>query len=160
MPPVQQVGRFGIELQGLNAAITKMERLSHRIVTSSVAKAVRAGAAPIVKAGKQNAPRRHGYLKRSITQKVNRYRGKVLDVIGPAKQKYPDGSNPVNYAHLVEGGTKPHLVGKRQHPGAKANPFLRRAIDATQGQGLRAFEAKLTAEVNAQAAAVAAGAGV
>lgn len=36
--------------------------------------------------------------------------------------------NPSRYAHLVEGGTKPHMAGKRKHPGSRAQHFLQRAV--------------------------------
>lgn len=50
------------------------------------------------------------------------------------------GQNPIKYAHFVEFGTRAHSVargaslkkkkgGGKQHPGAKAYPFLRPAVD-------------------------------
>jgi HK97 gp10 family phage protein len=143
-------------------------------------KAVKAGAKLIVAAAKARAPRRKrsGALKQSLGIKPAKgTRGKTAAyaVIGPRKKTVkfvPVGRGgrtvkavPAFYAHLVEGGTKPHALakgsrlarGKRsavvksgaggRHPGARAKPFLRPAFDSTVERAIAAAEAALAAEL-------------
>jgi HK97 gp10 family phage protein len=43
------------------------------------------------------------------------------------------GRRPIRYAHLIEFGVSPHpLKGGAQHPGTRANPFMRQAFEATK----------------------------
>lgn len=131
-------------------------------------KAVRAGAKIVAKAAKARAPRRKrsGALKLSIGTKAakgKRGRTTAYAVIGARKKVskvVPVGRGgrmvkavPAYYAHLVEGGTRPHRLkrGARlarrtqaargqgaggQHPGAKAKPFLGPAFDATKDRAM------------------------
>jgi HK97 gp10 family phage protein len=79
-----------------------------------------------------------GVLKRSIGVKSSKSKRRSAHyvVIGPRKEFLERGRRPVKYAHLVEGGTKPHGYKTRKgtHPGAKAKPFLGPALDATRPQ--------------------------
>lgn len=92
-----------------------------------------------------------------VVQRANRRRGTVYSIVGPMTGfKDPaTGENPANIAHLVEFGTKPHLIapkgqsgalkikrgvgpavyveGAVRHPGARAKPFMRPAYD-TKGR--------------------------
>lgn len=77
--------------------------------------------------------------------------------------------NPRRYAHLVEYGTQPHAVGKSDvlerpgkkaktvqkgtlHPGARAKPFLRPAVEAKREEAFRAIHDSLVREVVTEAA--------
>lgn len=66
------------------------------------------------------------------------------------------------YAHMVHGGTKPHEIKPRRfaslfiaglfrklvkHPGAKANPFMKRAFDNKAGAAVEAISARLRAGI-------------
>jgi HK97 gp10 family phage protein len=119
-------------------------------------KAVKAGAKLVQRSAKSRAPRRKrsGALKQSLGIKAQKgSRGKTLAfaIIGARAKvvKMFKGKRtvPAYYAHLVEKGTKPHSLlsrkrsaGKklldfvtrkrRRHPGAKAQPFLRPALDS------------------------------
>lgn len=53
---------------------------------------------------------------------------------------------PRNYDHLVEFGTKPHMVGSRAHPGAKPKPFMSAALFAKRDAALAAIRNRLIAE--------------
>lgn len=56
---------------------------------------------------------------KTVSKKVQKERGR----------KYVSGEiYPRNYAHLVEYGTKPHMIGKVFHPGAQPKPFMRPAF--------------------------------
>ena len=41
------------------------------------------------------------------------------------------------YSHLVARGTQPHSIGGYMHPGARANPFIDRGVDAGIGKAQR-----------------------
>ncbi len=105
-------------------------------------KALRAGlvrgGAVVRKAMRQRAPVETGTLRRSLGQKAGRGRARQYVVIGPRRQFFERGRRPVKYAHLVEGGTRPHRYKTRkgQHPGARAKPFMRPAFEASRHQAL------------------------
>ncbi len=88
-------------------------------------------AEPIRKEAQRNVarrkyPRRRAAnlsLERHIVKKVIRKTSGQVDVrIGPDYKK-------VKHGHLVEFGTAPHKVGKRNHPGAAPSPFMRPAYE-------------------------------
>lgn len=72
---------------------------------------------------------------------------------------------PAFYAHLVEKGTRPHALGKgaklarkgkpqihtnqtgRQHPGAKAHPFLKPAWEGNADRAIEAGEKVISQEI-------------
>jgi hypothetical protein len=112
-------------------------------------------------------------LKKAVFQRIKSYRGGayVLAVVGARAKKDPaTGRNPAKYAHLVEGGTRPHripkLPGKRlkfdaggaliiraavAHPGGAAQRPLERAYRTSKPEALRNFRGKFAAEVIAEA---------
>lgn len=80
--------------------------------------------------------------------------------------------SPSRYAHLIERGTKPHVIksktgkllssGSRvfgrsvNHPGTKGTSFLSRALFGTRSASLAAMQRKLTEGINTEAAKLAA----
>lgn len=105
------VRRFETDLKALGEKVVPVAR-----------KALRAASLPIVARAKAAAPRLTGRLQKSIGHVVRVYRGgedqgvTVVSVIGSTKDaggKYPP------YAHLVEFGTKPHMMERAIMPGGK-----------------------------------------
>lgn len=111
-------------------------------------KAVNAGGTIPLQAGRRNAkegPTKQ--LKKSIGRKGKTTKGGYINIIGPRRgfrTTLPGGKvyDPVNTAHLVEGGTKPHKITIRhrrgktlatpqviRHPGARAQPFMKPALE-------------------------------
>lgn len=118
---------------------------SRRTATTIGRAAARAGSRPIITSARANLSGVNdtGALKRAIKLKLKQYGGLILAVIGAeSKKDGRTGRNPANYAHLVEFGTAPHQVGNRQHPGAKAHPFLGPAFDSSVPESLRRTAAK------------------
>lgn len=147
---------------------------------SATLKAVKAGAKLIQGAAKARAPKRKGSgaLRQSLGIKsVKGSKGRTLSfaVIGPRKKvakMVPVGRGgrkvravPAYYAHLVEGGTKPHRLSKGAkvarrgkaasgqdagalHPGAKPQPFLGPAFDATKDRAKEEAQRVLAGEVD------------
>lgn len=118
-------------------------------------KAVKAGIAVVQPAVKGNAPTAYGHLKKAQGTKVKKgRRGKTgAFALQGAKTSYKKARKkkgktatalaqaiPALYDHLVMGGVKSHGVGKggavvsTPHPGAKANPYRRRAYESVKGQ--------------------------
>lgn len=134
-------------------------------------KGVRAGIKILLPVAKAGAPKRpgSGALKQAQgTKAVRGRKGKTGSyAIQGAKTKVQKtvkvkGTNkpriaiPAKYDHLVQGGTKPHMVGKRKHPGAKPNPYRKRAYEATKseiGDVVAKTMAQETQKVIAKAAA-------
>jgi hypothetical protein len=110
----------------------------------------------------------------TVSYAVQGARRKVDKMVTPAGRKKPMRVVPAFYDHLVQGGTKPHSVAKgqslgrgqrvskkgkvygksvvrtdqagKQHPGAKANPYRRRAWDAVKDEAGAAALAAMAAE--------------
>ena len=107
--------------------------------------AVRAGTVPIRDEVKQRAPVDSGALRNSI-RITSRARG------GRVSASVKVGNREAWYAHLVEFGTRPHVIKSQpgramrfggtttaqvNHPGIIGRPFIRPGADASIPQGLR-----------------------
>ena len=152
-------------------------------------KAVRAGAAPIRKSLRIAVPSDKGVLKKSLFVKVKQYKsGTSVGIIGPRVRdkngKISSGTVQVRgvkfkteldafYAHMVEGGTKPHVirprskkalkgpllsttggsqfVGQVMHPGPKAQPFISKGLKGGSKASAVKFGKKLGEEIRKQA---------
>lgn len=127
-------------------------------------KGVRAGIKVLVGPAKAGAPRRSGALKAAQGSKAAKGRkGKTIAyAVQGARAKYQKtyrgrAVKPGKYDHLVQGGTRPHRLGKGEklareaiqkfatvfkpgtaqatggmHPGARANPYRKRAFEAVK----------------------------
>lgn len=119
-------------------------------------KSVKAGAKLVQQAAKVRAPKRKksGALRQSLGIKSEKgKRGKTLAfaVVGARSKvvKTYKGKTikPAKYAHLVEKGTQAHDVAGKRHPGAKAKPFLKPALDSEKLAAGRVMVQVLGAEV-------------
>lgn len=98
---------------------------------------------------------RSGLLLRSLLIKRQRSpKTKPIYRVGPDA-----ASDARRYAHLVEFGTLPHLVGGRfagaQHPGTKPTRFMTRAFESTREEVVRRFGALIGPAIEKQAARLA-----
>lgn len=159
-----------IKIEG-GAAVERMfkilpSRLQKKVLRSAIA----AGASPVSKAAKGFAPVETGALKRSIGIKTKTYSsGTVIAVIGVRRgvkfqsvDRHGRKRIPMFYQHLVHGGTQQHPLdvgvtmrdlakGKkrlitRMHPGAKANPFLTKAWNASKTKSVAAINRVVAAK--------------
>jgi HK97 gp10 family phage protein len=141
--------------------------LPDRLAQNSIRRALYAGGNLIRDDARNRAPTRQsvapqfrGSLKKSIVtdtkvdRKTNAVRVRVFIKAGKGKLGVPR-----RYAHLVEFGTKPHMVGGRAgsalHPGARAQPFLRPAFETRKLDSLRTFTDELRANLAEDVRAVA-----
>jgi len=138
----------------LNRAIAK---LPDRLSKNAAFEALVISLQPMVKAVRENAPKRQGNLKVSIGVRLRRYRGgRVLyGVIGARLMDFPLGhgkkASPYRYIHLVERG---HWSGKGKNKVFVKGPgfgFMRKAWMSqsrkTMNQFRKIFGDKLLIEI-------------
>ena len=103
---------------------------------------------PINKAAKRNAPKKRGFLRRSIGKKVKTFRGGVWGGVGPRigpAFEFIDETGkkriPANYGPKVEFGTKD----------IAPNAFLRRAFSAQKGTALSILTSGIRKNIETEA---------
>lgn len=119
---------------------------------------LRAGAAVFREEARQNVPFSSGALRKSIRITT---RGKGREVSASVKA----GSRVAWYANLVEFGTRPHVIKAKprsaldvagtprkevNHPGSRAKPFMRPAVDAKFLEAVAAVRDKIRERLTAQ----------
>ncbi len=120
-------------------------------------RSIRAGIKVVLDQAKLNVPVESGLLRKSLGIRFKRGRpGQVFVQMGPRKNR--DKKKDPWYAHLVEFGTRPHSLRKRDklanfrtgrrsrqtqgskmHPGARSKPFLRPAFDTKAQDAIDKF---------------------
>lgn len=145
--------RGGRELdQLLQTLPAKMEKNINRA-------GLRAGAAVLLAEVKQNIPVASGALRDSA-RITSRARG------GSVSVSVKVGSFNAWYAHLVEFGTRPHVITPKnpggalqfggittrsaQHPGSRARPFMRPALDTKLPEAIDAITKKIRERLSKQ----------
>ena len=142
----------------------QLARLGTKVEKKLKKQAVKAAAKPIVVSARGKGPRESGLLAESLGSFVKTYRsGTTVAIVGPrrkfrVRQKVEitgasKGREPANYAHLVEGGTKPHFMPKAviggvvltafQHPGTEAQPFMAPAFNQHKNRAFKIMADKL-----------------
>lgn len=163
----------------------KLRTFGDRLYKRWMKKAMRAGGTPIARLMRNLASRRTGGLKKSIGKRVKAYpRSKnVIAIIGPradfAGLPTPEGVvwlrgkkgmqglrlrpgkriRPAKYAHLVEFGTKAHVIenwfgheGQRKLiRGARSRPFVEPAYRQGEQAAFQKIAAKIREGVAAEA---------
>ena len=135
----------------------------------AVRRAMNKAKTPILKAAKRETPKDKGVLRLSLRAKVGTSGDTIWAIIGPRRGRFSRTVKKQKtevdafYAHMVEGGTKPHVIprvtkkGKRTglmvfnaggekvfarkvgHPGTRAQPFLQKAGKAGFTRAKREF---------------------
>tara|TARA_Y100000310_G_scaffold239557_1_gene243184 strand:- start:2279 stop:2728 length:450 start_codon:yes stop_codon:yes gene_type:complete len=121
----------------------KIKRISDPKTKNNLLRtAMVAGARVIRDRARDGAPTRTGNLKEDIIARSKRPRRGVAAVMSTVAIKKKTRSAYI--AHLVEFGTDPHEIAaiNAVHPGAKAQPFLRPAIDGDPEEVLDAILSK------------------
>ena len=133
-----------INIQGGREIDAALKALPAKVADKVVRFALRAGANVIRQAALEQVPVKGGTLRDSIKVSVRKQRGGTGIVSSVRAGSRKAGGGGVFYAHMVERGTKPHRIRSRtrkilvigftgitklvNHPGAKAKPFMRRAL--------------------------------
>ena len=133
--------------------------LPQKVETNIMRSALRAGAAVYLSQVKQNIPVEHGDLRRSA--RITTRKGRDGQVSASVKV----GNSQAYYAHMVEFGTRAHLIAPRagslqiggqfvagavQHPGARPHPFMRPAADEKFTDAVAAVQKKIRDRLRAQ----------
>ena len=155
-------------LKGGDDLERRLRRLDDKMEKKIKKQAVKAAGKPIVTAARALVRRESGILAESLGSFTRTYRGgSTVAIVGPrrrfrVRQKVEltgasKGREPANYAHLVEGGTKPHFMPKAviggvvltafQHPGTRPRRFMEPAWDANKNKALRVMAKKLDAGI-------------
>ena len=150
-----------VEMQINPGVIRKVQygfdALPGRVFSRVVRRASSRAMTPVLKRAKQRVPVRHKLLKKSLGRKVKAYSrdGVVAVIIGPRKgfKDQKTGANPANYAHLVEGGTAPHVIQTKsgaviKHPGARPQPFLRNSLEERKTTVVGQYQRELASGIN------------
>ena len=117
-------------IEGLDELEKQFDRLIDTSKKKVMMKALNAGAAPIKKEAKKNAPVDKGVLKSSIRSKQMKHTQKPSVGIYVAGKAY--------YWWFIEEGTSKMA----------AAPFLRPAADSKHEEGINKFKEKLKAEID------------
>jgi HK97 gp10 family phage protein len=152
-----------IRLEGANMANDVLQTIEMKARRRVVTAAVRAGCKEIVKEARARCPVDKGDLRRQIrttSVKTNKVTGQVTGTVKPKQTKSHKKKGQARagrYLHFVTAGTKPHditpkrmialkvggqIVSRVEHPGARAQPFMDRAIKAAWVSATRAFDFK------------------
>lgn len=125
-----------INIRGLDEIERRLQALPDKIRRKHVRKAlqdgselVRAEAAGLV-ARRKIAHGWEGFVERPGAHLKDFIVTKVTVTGVNATARVGLDYKKVHHGHLVEFGTRPHKVGKRQHPGARKQPFMRPAFDS------------------------------
>ncbi|ATQ75087.1 hypothetical protein CR152_11555 [Massilia violaceinigra] len=143
--------RGGRELSAL------LSTLPAKLEKNVMRSALRAGAVVIREEAKANVPVDQGLLKKSIRVSTGAKRGVLTATVKAGGRMAP-------HAHLVEYGTRPHKIEPTnaealsisgtpfrsvEHPGARPQPFMRPALDATAPQAIEAVAAQVRKRLTA-----------
>ena len=127
------------------------QQLPAKVGQNIMRAALRAGANEFKDEIKANIPVASGRLRRSVRVSTRASKGKVMAYVRV-------GGKKAAHAQLVEFGTRPHRIEPKRggslligghpvagvdHPGAKAQPFARPALDTKTGAAVAAVAAKV-----------------
>jgi len=130
------VAPITIKIKGLKELKAAFKR-SPGIVRTQITKAIALSVALVNRQAKQEAPVKTGRLRAGIRSKISPFQGMV--------------ESTVNYGIFIHEGTSAHIirpvkkkalywkgaahpVKSVQHPGTKANPFMKRGAERSEGQ--------------------------
>lgn len=142
---------MSVRVTGLDDTLRRLSNLEKKAARSAIRKAVNAGGTVFTREVRRQAKRykRKGYLAKAIRKKVRSYKrgNAIVSITGAVVKKLPSGDNPGNYFHLMDGGTRPHMVGPRKHPGASPRWVIRKASSASETKARTVAHQKLDDEV-------------
>ena len=163
-------GRVAVHIEGADFAVEALKQVEFAVRRRVLSAAVRAANAVVVREAKLLAPTgATGMLKKQIrgTVKFDPRGGLITGHVRSAATKKQRGKgihNAARYAHLVIGGTKPHVIQRAedgpalatpsgfytriQHPGSKPRPFMEQAADKCFREAVAHFESKLEERLN------------
>lgn len=167
-----------IKINGLDQLLATLKDVELAVKTKIVRRAMRHAGQIVLNAARSRVPTETGLLKQSLAIKYKYYptSATAVAIVGPRTKfrrmvqrssrvvkKYRILSNPSNYAHLVEFGTRPHALGRgsdrvrrsgrngpqrgRMHPGAVAKPFIGPALASSRSAAIQAMTTELAKNI-------------
>ena len=139
------------ELQGLSELLADLKTLPDRIEKNVIRTALRRGVTEFGREVGSRMPLRTGRLARTVKMKSWKQDGKPVVTL-------MSGGGRAFYAHIVEAGSKPHIIKPRRakflffggsakkvvnHPGTRGKFFIRDSFTQGSDNALRAFIAYL-----------------
>lgn len=126
-----------VQITGMDEVRDALNRLPSAIQVSIVRAALRAGAKVMSDKIKTKTPARKGQLlRRSIMPQTRVMKNRSRDIPesyrGEVVVKKRKGNNPRKYAHLVEFGTKPHVIGKPNKKKPRSKKVARKSVRGIQ----------------------------
>lgn len=160
----------GVVLEGDKELERKLRALPKRVFKNVVRGATTKAMTPATKTAKRLAKGigDRGTIAKSIGKKTKTYprTQTIVTLVGPRRgfKDTESGHNPSNTAHLAEFGTAPHVIRSEKpmgpkgvfglivhHPGQKATPFMRPALDNNEAQILSIYRRALSDGIVRQA---------
>lgn len=153
------------KITGLDDLQKTLEQIPVSLARTGIRNSLKAGAAPVVEAMAEDAPKDSGFLAEHFGTRTKLLTGRDIGgtiYIGPeGKIRYPGGqemgvakvASLVEFGHQTRGPEGQHLHGKQgadRHPVAP-NPFMTRAWERTKQAALQALTDRLRIEVIAAA---------
>lgn len=152
-----------VQVDGVRETIARLRALPKKIGNKVTRKAVRAGGREQAKEMRRTAPVRNKVLRKGTTQRVSSRRGVVTSYVGVRNRKDPKtGQNPIHYLHLVERGTKPHVIAgtlslpsgdvvrRVAHPGSRPAYYVAAASRNSRDRALKAHNDKMRVEIDSE----------
>ena len=131
-----------VQIKGLDELKVAF-RKSPMIVGQEIQRAISLSVALIGRNAKMEAPSKTGELRRGIKNKISPFRGSVESTVDYGIYVHEGTSahiiKPVKKKALYWKGAR-HPVKSVQHPGTRANPFMRRGAEKSEGQVQRTFQ--------------------
>lgn len=145
-----------VKIKGLQEIKAFLDELPVKMQNNIMRGALRAGARPIAMEAKARVAKKSLTLARSIRYNTTKDKGrlKVMAYVRAGGKGREGKRLGAFYAHMVEFGTQPHVIkakannprglfgrGIKQvnHPGTRAQPYMRPAMDYRQMDALRAM---------------------
>lgn len=129
---------FSAKITGNDETIRRLKDASEKVGKKATRAIANQGSKLLLGEAKARVKVVSGLTRRSLGRKVKQYpSGIAVGVVGPRagfREPVKYGrvvvtSDPRFTAHLMEGGTKAHPIGRGIHPGTAAHPFLRPALE-------------------------------
>lgn len=131
-----------VSIQGLDKIELRLQALPEKLRRTRIRQAMNDGMEIVRAEAEHNARRSRSpyapHLSDNIVKKVT---------IGAQKATGRIGATNVHHGHLVEFGVRPHMIGKRYHPGAKKQPWMRPAFDGKSDESVEVMITQLAKSV-------------
>lgn len=159
-----------LKVQGIDDAVRRLEAMPRKLQRRVVGKSIRAASKPVQRTAARMAPRLTGLLSKSMMVRIRTRKWKSIAIIGP-RNRTVNGKNPQAYAHVVEGGSEPHVIKPTKtkalkfttkagdtvfakmvrHPGIRPRHFMRRTAQLSFATAVAEFSRKFGNEVALEA---------